>query len=371
MRAIAPFAAWANVAIFVSIAIVLVHAGMAYERFGGSLHRPLARPDTAPLFFGAVVYTYEGINSVLPVENALARPERMLAVLYAGMGVVSFMYVSVAVFAFTAFPSITSGSVTAAMASYFDGPVVAATNVLVSLAVVLTFPVQLLPAIQILERASASRSPARRARAPAAARRGRRLRPLSAATTRADDDEAVAALVDEFSRASGEIELPPSAADDGAPGGGAGGGRAARGRRRATARRGGRRRLQAMPMAVSGHGAIDAAAAAPPPREKRDEVPMTTARVAFRIGVVAATGAAAASIPDLGALLALVGSVTGAVLTLIIPSIINLRVFGRELPTLELFLTGLGLSLGVVGGIWGTAMALVVAVRGDGPGPAG
>ena len=98
---------------------------------------------------------------------------------------------------------------------------------------------------------------------------------------------------------------------------------------------------------------------------------MTTARVAFRIGVVAATGAAAASIPDLGALLALVGSVTGAVLTLIIPSIINLRVFGRELPTLELFLTGLGLCLGVVGGIWGTAMALVVAVRGDGPGPAG
>ena len=144
---------------------------MAYERFGGSLHRPLARPDTAPLFFGAVVYTYEGINSVLPVENALARPERMLAVLYAGMGVVSVMYVSVAVFAFTAFPSITSGSVTAAMASYFDGPVVPATNVLVSLAVVLTPP------------AAAARDPDPRARRrPAAAAAGA---PRGAAAARA------------------------------------------------------------------------------------------------------------------------------------------------------------------------------------------
>ena len=89
---------------------------------------------------------------------------------------------------------------------------------------------------------------------------------------------------------------------------------------------------------------------------------MTTARVAFRIGVVAATGAAAASIPDLGALLALVGSVTGAVLTLIIPSIINLRVFGRELPALELALTGAGLCLGVVGGVPG---------HGDGSGGGG
>ena len=47
----------------------------------------------------------------------------------------------------------------------------------------------------------------------------------------------------------------------------------------------------------------------------------------------------------------------------------NLRVFGRELPALELALTGAGLCLGVVGGVWGAAMARGVAVRGAGPGP--
>ena len=43
------------------------------------------KPATLPLFFGTVVYSFEGVCNMLPVENALRNPDDVFPVLYVGM----------------------------------------------------------------------------------------------------------------------------------------------------------------------------------------------------------------------------------------------------------------------------------------------
>ena len=52
---------------------------------------------------------------------------------------------------------------------------------------------------------------------------------------------------------------------------------------------------------------------------------MTWPRVFFRLGVVLGTFLAAVAVPDLGALIALLGALTGSILSLIAPALINRR----------------------------------------------
>lgn len=52
--------------------------------------------------------------------------------------------------------------------------------------------------------------------------------------------------------------------------------------------------------------------------------PTTGAQQAFRVGVVAATGLAAAVVPNLGALIALVGAVSGSLIAIVLPAAIDM-----------------------------------------------
>ena len=57
---------------------------------------------------------------------------------------------------------------------------------------------------------------------------------------------------------------------------------------------------------------------------------MTWPRVFFRLGVVLGTFLAAVAVPDLGALIALLGALTGSILSLATPALINRRCPARK-----------------------------------------
>ncbi|XP_048515661.1 proton-coupled amino acid transporter 1 isoform X2 [Athalia rosae] len=71
--------------------------------------------NTLPLFFGTVIYSFEGISLVLPLKNEMKKPsnfDKPLGVLNVGMVIVSIMFVSTGFLAYLKYGDNIQGSVT-------------------------------------------------------------------------------------------------------------------------------------------------------------------------------------------------------------------------------------------------------------------
>merc|ERR1719414_2232684 len=98
----------------------------------------------------SLFFAFEGLGLVLPVENGMLRPQYFPNIMFLGMGTLSLLFISVGALASLAFPDIGTGSVTAFLVdqnSYWWFQFV---NVAVSVAVFLTFPLQLFPAVEVV-----------------------------------------------------------------------------------------------------------------------------------------------------------------------------------------------------------------------------
>ncbi|XP_052860153.1 proton-coupled amino acid transporter 2-like [Anopheles cruzii] len=76
---------------------------------------PISSWSTLPLYFGTVMYAFEGIGVVLPLENNLARPRDFIAwngVLNTGMTLVVCLYSAVGFFGYLKYGEQAQGSVT-------------------------------------------------------------------------------------------------------------------------------------------------------------------------------------------------------------------------------------------------------------------
>lgn len=116
---------------------------------------PAVNPPQIPLALCAILYSYEGINLILPVESVMKKPQDFAMVFTASMAVVAFILASVAILCVLAFGNVTSGSVTAFLLDvYKDDPSVTSwimvANTAVSLSVLLTYPIQIFPAVELL-----------------------------------------------------------------------------------------------------------------------------------------------------------------------------------------------------------------------------
>ena len=116
---------------------------------------PTVNPPQVPLALCAILYSYEGICLILPVESAMKDPREFKKVFSWAMAIVALILATFACVCVLTFGNVTSGSVTAfLLESYRNDPGITwwlmAANTTVSLSVLLTYPLQLFPALELI-----------------------------------------------------------------------------------------------------------------------------------------------------------------------------------------------------------------------------
>merc|ERR1711935_340371 len=103
----------------------------------------------------AILYSFEGVCLILPVEKAMAEPQQFKKVFFWAMVFVAAIFSAVAGLCVHAFGEVTNGSVTAFLLEKFkeDASVIwwlMVANTPVSFSVLFTYPLQLFPTLDLL-----------------------------------------------------------------------------------------------------------------------------------------------------------------------------------------------------------------------------
>lgn len=109
----------------------------------------LFNPNHYTLTIGAAIFTFEGIGLILPIQSSMKRPEKFELLLYVVMLIITIIFTSVGVLCYATFGSATQIEI---ISNYpQDSKLVNAVQFVYSLAVMVGTPVQLFPAVRILE----------------------------------------------------------------------------------------------------------------------------------------------------------------------------------------------------------------------------
>ncbi|XP_035265473.1 proton-coupled amino acid transporter 1 [Anguilla anguilla] len=110
LKYLAPFSLVANLAMCASLSLIYWYS---------ILHIPtpvnlpyVGIPKDYPLFFGTAIFAFEGIGVVLPLENKMQKPHQFRLVLYLGMAMVSFLYISLGTIGYLCFGNVIGASIT-------------------------------------------------------------------------------------------------------------------------------------------------------------------------------------------------------------------------------------------------------------------
>jgi len=110
----------------------------------------------SPLALCAILYSYEGICLILPIESAMKEPKKFGPTFVASMSLVSFVLATFSCCCVLAFGEVTNGSVTAFLIEHYQHTEVDLmwwlflANTAISFSVLLTYPLQLFPAVELL-----------------------------------------------------------------------------------------------------------------------------------------------------------------------------------------------------------------------------
>ncbi|XP_058127547.1 proton-coupled amino acid transporter 2-like [Anopheles ziemanni] len=124
--------------------------------------RPVSSWSTLPLYFGTVMYAFEGIGVVLPLENNMAQPRDFVAwngVLNTGMTVVVCLYSAVGFYGYLQYGEQAQGSVTLNLPN--DALLAQLVRLLMAVAVLASYALQFYVPMTILTPAVTSRLPHR------------------------------------------------------------------------------------------------------------------------------------------------------------------------------------------------------------------
>lgn len=108
------------------------------------------------LFIGTAIFTFEGIGLILPIQESMKKPKKFPKVLAIVMVIITVLFVSMGATSYAAFGSSTRTVVLLNLPQ--DDKFVNAVQFLYSLAILLSTPLQLFPAIRILENELFTRS---------------------------------------------------------------------------------------------------------------------------------------------------------------------------------------------------------------------
>ncbi|RLN95404.1 hypothetical protein BBJ28_00022207 [Nothophytophthora sp. Chile5] len=348
----------ANFAVLSGIAIVFYYSIDYWQ------HPTVPRESTVfadwsqlPEFYGTAVYSFEGIGLVLPIQNAMAQPERFPRLLAVCMLSILVLFLFIGEVPTIAFGRIDNGSMTAVLHEYCEGWLVTMANVALAFACTLSFPIQFYPAIDVLERMMRHRGSLMRPAPPVEptdavleARRRRKARkshyrPVrdreSAAGLEYDTDRVEEDHEPQLSSTSTDSSSHPTPISS----------------------------LQTMrqsfsPMASPALVAAAASVSSSPSSSSWLErllcnlSPYECNRTLFRSMLCTSLMVVAVCVPDVGLLISLFGSVGSSMLAIVLPPVLYLVVAGSSLSLASRVFHGAIVVVGVVGMVAGTAQAL-------------
>lgn len=106
-------------------------------------------PSSWTLTIGSAIFTFEGIGLILPIQSSMKKPQHFAPLLYFVMLLITIIFTSVGALCYATFGEKTKIQVITNFPQ--DSPLVNAVQFLYSLAVLAGEPVQLFPAVRILE----------------------------------------------------------------------------------------------------------------------------------------------------------------------------------------------------------------------------
>ncbi|PHH80751.1 hypothetical protein CDD80_7288 [Ophiocordyceps camponoti-rufipedis] len=109
----------------------------------------LFNPSAFTLTIGSAIFTFEGIGLILPIQTSMRKPEHFSGLLYMVMFLITIIFTSIGALCYATFGEETKIQVISNFPQ--DSPVVNAVQLLYSLAVLGGEPVQLFPAVRIIE----------------------------------------------------------------------------------------------------------------------------------------------------------------------------------------------------------------------------
>jgi proton-coupled amino acid transporter len=147
------------------IADVFIMLGLIYLYYydiltisiqGGISDIKAFNPSTWTLFIGTAIFTYEGIGLIIPIQESMKRPQQFPGVLAGVMVIITIVFLSAGALSYAAYGSATKTVILLNLPQ--DDKFVNAVQFLYSLAILLSTPLQLFPAIRILENELFARS---------------------------------------------------------------------------------------------------------------------------------------------------------------------------------------------------------------------
>ncbi|KAG9785666.1 vacuolar amino acid transporter 3, partial [Aureobasidium melanogenum] len=123
---------------------------------GGVADITLFNPSSWTLFIGTAIFTFEGVGLIIPIQESMRKPEKFPGVLGIVMIAMTILFTSIGALSYAAYGSKTKTVVILNLPQ--DNKVVNAVQFLYSLAILLSTPLQLFPAVRIMENELFSRS---------------------------------------------------------------------------------------------------------------------------------------------------------------------------------------------------------------------
>ena len=109
----------------------------------------LFNPRDFTLTIGSAIFTFEGIGLLLPIQSSMAQPEKFSRLLYIVMVIITLIFTSIGALCYATFGNQTSVEI---ISNYpQSSKLVNAVQFLYSMAVLVGTPVQLFPAVRIIE----------------------------------------------------------------------------------------------------------------------------------------------------------------------------------------------------------------------------
>lgn len=153
MRDLAPLSIVASALLVCALSIIGFVCIRNLDLHGQPQDMPEFDSSKIILFLVSTVYAFEGIGIILPIEGAMLHPNYFTSILAVAMAIVTMIYISFGELVISSFGYIEDAGITRYLVDVGSVPMTlsAIISALVSTAVLLSYPLQLYPALQVIE----------------------------------------------------------------------------------------------------------------------------------------------------------------------------------------------------------------------------